>query len=172
MGAFEQALPIILREEGGFSNDPADPGGITNLGVTKRVWEAWTHNPASESDMRSLTVSQVAPLYRAQYWNALDADSLPPAIALCVFDFGVNAGVARAARLLQSMVGVLQDGHVGPNTGAALNNWVSVHSIAEVVRQYQVARVAFYKSLPTFSHFGAGWINRCTAIETAALKIC
>jgi lysozyme family protein len=115
---FEQALKVILRHEGGYVNNPNDPGGITNLGVTKTTWEGWTGKPATVADMRALTVEQVAPLYRKRYWDAMRCDDYPPAVALCVFDFGVNAGIRRGVRYLQMVVGVAQDGAPGPNTTA------------------------------------------------------
>lgn len=171
MNTFETVFPILLKQEGGYVNNPHDPGGITNLGVTKRVWEAWVHHPVGEADMRALTPSAVAPLYRVQYWNGIGGDNLPPALALCVFDFAVNSGVSRAARYLQSIVGVNQDGHIGPGTLAALNTWITTNSLSEAVRRYMNDRRSFYKGLPTFGVFGKGWLNRCDAVESAALKL-
>jgi lysozyme family protein len=162
MTDFDDCLSITLREEGGFVDDPQDSGGMTNLGVTRRVWEAWTHQPASEADMRALTSAAVAPLYRAQYWNAVVGDQLPSGIDLCVFDFAVNGGVSRAARTLQACVGAVQDGHIGPATLAA----VAGH--AGLIDAYQNAREAFYRGLPTFAHFGNGWTARTERIRARA----
>lgn len=168
---FQSVFPILLREEGGYSANPRDPGGITNLGVTKRVWEAWVHHAVGEADMRALTPAVVAPLYRVQYWNGICGDALHPALALCLFDFAVNSGVSRAARYLQAILGVNQDGHIGPATLAALDSWTATHSVVEAVRRYMNDRRAFYKQLPTFGHFGKGWLARCDRIETRALKL-
>ena len=71
-----KALAAVLKHEGGYVNHPADPGGRTNLGVTQRVWEAWTNQPADEAAMRALTPELVAPLYRERYWNAVRGDEL------------------------------------------------------------------------------------------------
>lgn len=169
---FETSFPVLLKEEGGYVNDPHDPGGITNLGVTKRVWEDWMHHPCGEANMRALKPSQVAPLYRVRYWNAICGDMLPEAVAFCAFDFAVNSGVSRAARFLQNIAGVTQDGHIGPATIAAVNDWIAKHSLAELVRRYMNDRRAFLKSLPTFDHFGKGWMARCDRIETGALRLC
>lgn len=166
---FEQALKVILRHEGGYSANPNDPGGITNLGVTKTTWEGWTGKPATAADMRALTVEQVAPLYRKRYWDAMRCDDYPPAVALCVFDFGVNAGIKRGVRYLQMVVGTAQDGAPGPNTTAAVNAFVAQHGAQELVRQYQERREAYYKALPTFQHFGKGWLRR-VAETTAEAK--
>lgn len=171
MTAFKDCLAIILKEEGGYVNNPRDPGGITNLGVTKNTWEAWTHKPATEADMRALTPDLVAPLYEARYWGVNRCGELPAALALCVFDFSVNAGPARAARYLQKLVGVGWDGQIGAATLAAVGIFVKAHGIAEAVRQYQEARREYYQQLPAFSTFGKGWLRRVADVETAALKM-
>lgn len=167
-GAFERALPVILRHEGGYVNNPRDPGGMTNLGVTKATWEGWTGKPASEADMRALTRDQVAPLYRKNYWDKLRCDELPPALALCVFDFGVNAGPARAARYLQRLVGTPEDGVIGPATIAAVQAFVGRVGTAEAVRQYSIARRGYYRQLSTFGTFGRGWLRRVDETEAEA----
>ena len=169
--AFDTALPVILQEEGGYVNDPQDPGGITNLGVTKAVWDHWCGHTTTDADMRALTPAKVAPLYHAQYWNALQCDALPGALALCVFDFGVNAGIARGARYLQQLVGAVADGHIGPATLQAVQKYVAAHSVADAVHSYQNERRAYYRSLPGFPHDGRGWLNRCDTIEAAAMRM-
>lgn len=171
MTAFDTALAAVLAEEGGFVNDARDPGGMTCCGVTKATWERWCGHTASEADMRALTPAKVSPLYRAQYWNALHCDSLPGALALCVFDFGVNAGVSRAGRMLQQLVSATQDGVIGPKTLTAVKQCVAELGVPELVRRYQNMRRGYYRNLSTFAHFGKGWLARCDRIETAALKM-
>lgn len=170
-GAFDRALSVILRHEGGFVNDPQDPGGMTNLGVTRAVWEAWTGRRATETDMRRLTPAMVSPVYRKNYWDKLRCNELPPALALCVFDFGVNAGPARAARYLQRLAATADDGQVGPATIAAVKAWVAGVGVAETVRQYQEARRAYYRQLSTFPRFGRGWLRRVDETESEALRM-
>jgi len=164
---FERALDIILRHEGGYVNHSKDPGGRTNLGVTQRVWEAWTGRPATEAEMRALTRAKVAPLYRKNYWDAVRGDDLPPAVALCAFDFAVNAGPSRSIRTLQRAAGVPEDGKIGPITLAAMNSC----SPAALVDKFQDARRAFYRSLSTFPTFGKGWLRRVDEVEAAALVL-
>ena len=113
---FEKALETILHHEGGFVNHPRDPGGMTNLGVTKRVWEGWTQVEADEREMRSLTPEKVGPLYKANYWDRVKGDDLPAGLDLAVFDWAVNSGTGRAAKKLQAMIGTTADGGIGPNT--------------------------------------------------------
>jgi lysozyme family protein len=164
--AFTQALPIILKHEGGYVNHPKDPGGRTNLGVTQRVWEAWVKRKVTEAEMRALTVEQVTPLYRKNYWDAVKGDEMHPAVALCVFDFAVNAGPARAIIYLQRAVGTTPDGKIGPVTLAATNNRAPVG----LIRAYQAARRDYYRSLRTFNTFGRGWLSRTDDVERVALS--
>ena len=165
---FDQSLAKLLVHEGGFVNHPSDPGGITNLGVTKATWEAWTGKPASIADMKALTPSKVAPLYKARYWDAVKADSLPAPLAHCVFDFAVNSGPARAARFLQTLVGADVDGKIGPGTMAAVKAYVVKHGAVEAARGYQKLRENFYRKQPTFKVFGKGWLNRVAAVTKEA----
>lgn len=168
---FAKMLSALLAHEGGYVNHPKDPGGITNLGVTKRVWEDWTGCSCDAAAMKALTPAKVAPLYRARYWNLLRCDELPPALARCVFDFGVNAGVNRAARYLQRMVGAAEDGSIGPATIAAVARFTGAAGVAEAVRRYSQARRGYYRKLPTFPTFGKGWLRRVDVVESEALRM-
>lgn len=172
MAAFDKALALILRHEGGYVNDQRDNGGMTNLGVTWRTWQEWTGKPATEAVMRGLTPAKVAPLYKARYWDTVRGDDLPGAVALCLFDFGVNAGPARAAKMLQGLVGTTRDGKIGPASIIAVRNFVAAHGVAELVRRFQNARRDYYRALDDFPHFGRGWLRRCDETETEALKVC
>lgn len=171
MAAFDAALKVILKHEGGYAFHPKDPGGETMLGVTKRTWEEWTGKKAGPDTMKGLTPAKVTPLYKARYWDALKCDQLPPALALCVFDFGVNAGVSRAAKLLQGMVGAVRDGQIGPATMNALKGYLKAHGHPYAIRAYQNARRDYYRALPTFDTFGRGWLRRVDEVETAALRM-
>jgi lysozyme family protein len=156
-----EALKHILKYEGGYVNHKDDPGGRTNLGVTQRVWEEWTGKPATEEDMRGLTVAMVSPLYKKRYWDAVRGDDLPSGVDLCVFDCAVNAGVGRASKFLQQAVGVTADGQIGPMTVAA----TTAKPAEEVIEAFCNLREAHYKSLSTFATFGKGWMNRLGAVE-------
>lgn len=171
MAAFDAALKVILRHEGGYVWNKVDPGGETSLGVTKRVWQEWTGKPVSTANMKALTPAKVAPLYRAMYWDKLKCDQLPPALALCVFDMGVNAGVNRAAKMLQGMVGAVRDGAIGPGTMNALTGFLKAHGLAYAVRSYQRSRRDYYRALDTFDTFGRGWLRRVDETETEALRL-
>ena len=158
---WDEALKHILKYEGGYVNHKDDPGGRTNLGVTQRVWEEWTGKPATEEDMRGLTVAMVSPLYKKRYWDAVRGDDLPSGVDLCVFDCAVNAGVGRASKFLQQAVGVTADGQIGPMTVAA----TTAKPAEEVIEAFCNLRETHYKSLSTFATFGKGWMNRLGAVE-------
>jgi lysozyme family protein len=168
---FDACLTEVLHHEGGYSDDPRDPGGITMLGVTKRVWEQWTRQNATAATMKALTKADVSPLYRKNYWDAVSGDKLPPALALCVFDFAVNAGPARAARYLQSLVGAAVDGKIGAGTLAAVFKWEQAHGLPQMVKAYQNTRREYYRSLGTFKTFGRGWLRRVDEVEAKALEM-
>ena len=154
--SFDHCLKIILHHEGGYVNHPKDPGGETNLGVTKRVYEEW----GGTKEMRDLTVEDVAPIYEKNYWGRLKCDKLPMGLDLCVFDFGVNAGTGRAAKYLQRMIGAYADGAIGPNTLSKVREFVSSEGLDAAIQDYQAARQKYYESLSTFETFGRGWTRR------------
>lgn len=145
-------------------NHPSDPGGMTNLGVTKAVWENWVGHPVGEKEMRNLTPEKVEPLYKRKYWDACRCDDLPLGVDYVVFDFAVNAGVGRSAKTLQSVVGATPDGAIGPKTITAVYSYPP----EEVVSKFSVEKVRFYESLPTFATFGKGWLNRVAAVKIKA----
>ena len=150
MNNYDRCLRIILHHEGGYVNHPKDPGGETNLGVTKRVYEEW----GGTKDMKDLTVEDVAPIYYKNYWNRVRADDLPAGLDLCVFDFGVNAGTGRSAKFLQRLVGTTVDGGIGPATIGAVNVYVQTEGIEATIEAFQNSRQEYYESLSTFETFG------------------
>jgi len=168
---FNQCLTIVLHEEGGYTNNPQDPGGITNFGITKTNWEEYVGHPVSASDMQSLTVTMITPYYHSKVWNKLLCDQLPSGIDLCVFDFAVNGGPSRSAKFLQKIIGATQDGSIGPNTISLLNSYISKNSILDTINQFQNQRRVFYQSLPTFSVFGKGWLSRVDRIQNSAISM-
>jgi len=165
---FKKCLEIILHHEGGYVNHPKDPGGETNLGVTKRVYE----EHGGTKDMKDLTVEDVAPIYKKGYWDKLKGDQLPSGLDLCVFDFGVNAGPGRAAKYLQNMIGTTPDGGIGPMTLEAVANYVEEQGgVDEVIKDYQNERQKYYESLSTFSTFGKGWTRRVNETTETAIRM-
>lgn len=162
---FEKALNAVLEDEGGFSDDPNDPGGMTNKGVTRAVWSEWLGRPASVKEMTTLSAQDVQPLYRRKYWDAINGDALPDGLDYCVFDFAVNSGPGRAAKLLQSCLGVAVDGQIGPKTIAA----AKATNVKKIIELYGLARLTFLKSLPHWSIYKNGWAKRVAGVTSAAV---
>jgi len=166
---FETCLALMLAHEGGFVNHPQDPGGMTNLGVTKRVWEEWVGHEVDEKQMRALTPETVAPLYKRKYWDAVRADDLVDGLDYCVFDVAVNSGPGRAIKFLQSCVGTTPDGGFGPATMAAVKK--SEEDPTRLIEMYCAKRLEFLQSLKTFETFGKGWSRRVQEVKDKALKM-
>jgi hypothetical protein len=165
--AFEAALAFTLAQEGGWSDDPHDPGGATMHGITLVTFRAWRNNPAATKDeLRVISDDEVAGIYQTNYWNIVNGDALPPGIALSVFDAGVNTGPRTAAHQLQSLLGVQVDGVVGPITLAA----AKAADLATFLPRLAMVQSQHYAALPDFPRYGNGWINRVHARLEAASR--
>lgn len=164
---FEAALAHVLKSEGGYVNNPADPGGMTNLGCTKAVWEEFVGHPVSEADMRGLTPADVAPLYKRKYWDKVSGDLLPSGLDYAVFDAAINSGPGRAAKWLQEVAGVAADGAIGPATLTAVN----AKPVQDMIAQYNDKRLQFLESLPTWATFGKGWGARVASVQSSASQL-
>ena len=162
---FNRSLLLLLKHEGGYVNHPSDPGGMTNLGVTAKVWESWVGHPVDEKQMRALTPDDVAPLYKRKYWDACRADELVSGLDYAVFDCAVNSGVGRAVKLLQGCVGVPADGGIGPTTMAA------VKQATGLIEDFCDARLRFLQTLSTWPTFGRGWERRVNEVKEESLKM-
>jgi lysozyme family protein len=162
---FDKSLEMLLKHEGGYVNHPRDPGGMTNLGVTKRVYEAWVGHEVDEAAMRALKPDDVAPIYRANYWDAVWGDHLPSGVDFSVFDWGVNSGPARAIKALQRIVGSVSDGIMGPKTMQAVMDM----DAEKIIDLMHGERQRFYERLDTFDTFGRGWTRRNNETRQAAL---
>jgi lysozyme family protein len=157
---FDKALAAVLVHEGGYVNNPKDPGGMTNLGCTKTVWEEHCGHAVDEKVMRALTPADVAPLYKSKYWDKVKGDDLPSGVDYVVFDAAINSGPGRAAKWLQACVGVEPDGGIGPKTLAA----VRAFDAKQLIDDYGKRRLSFLYDLPTWDTFGKGWARRVNEV--------
>ncbi|MFC5067811.1 glycoside hydrolase family 108 protein [Flaviflagellibacter deserti] len=164
---FAQALDAVLRHEGGYIDHPSDPGGATNLGVTRATLSRWRGRAVSKAEVRALTRHEAAAVYRAFYWDEIAGDALPPGLDLAVFDYCVNSGPGRAARTLQVIVGTVPDGRIGSVTLAAIEG----RPLPELVSAYCRQRLSFLEGLKTFAVFGRGWRRRVRETEALALSL-
>jgi len=160
---FDECLKMLLHHEGGYVNHPKDPGGETNLGVTKRVYEKW----GGTKDMKDLTVEDVAPIYKKEYWDKCRCDDLESGVDWAVFDWAVNSGTGRASKAIQKICGAAQDGAIGPKTLALINK----QNTEYVVEEFGKIRQDFYESLKTFDTFGKGWTRRNKETTAKALEM-
>lgn len=145
---FDQAFDRLISHEGGYVNNPADPGGETKFGISKR---AYPHE-----DIANLTLEQAKAIYLRDYWARAQCDTLPPAVAFQVFDTAVNSGIGQAIRFLQRAVGVADDGVVGALTISAVRR-LDAESVAA---RFNGQRLDFMTKLSTWDTFGRGWARR------------
>jgi len=160
---FDECLKMLLHHEGGYVNHPKDPGGETNLGVTKRVYEKW----GGTKDMKDLTFDDVAPIYKKNYWNRCKCDDLESGVDWVVFDWAVNSGTGRSAKAIQKICGAAQDGAIGPKTLALIKSQDTEY----VIEEFGKIRQNFYESLKTFDTFGKGWTRRNKETTEKAIKM-
>lgn len=164
---YDRCLAEVLEQEGGYSNDPGDPGGPTKYGIT--IWDArmyWKHD-ATAADVRAMPLDVAKQIYKSKYWDAIHGDDLPGGVDLAVFDYGVNSGIHRAAMVLQRLIGVPDDGVIGPITLAA----VSTRDPANLAASICDERIAFLQRLGTWHLFGRGWGRRVAEVKALALKM-
>jgi len=165
---FLPCLHEVLCLEGGYSDDPRDPGGPTNFGITRAEWASVCKVPIASitpADMQQLTLKQAASVYRRFYWNALCCEDMAHGVDLMVFQFGVNAGIEASARLLEAACGVSVDGVVGPITLAATRR-ISPPTLIGTLADRQIG---YYQTLAEWDIYGRGWTNRVDNARTVAM---
>ncbi len=159
MQNFPDCIAHVLAAEGGLVNDPKDPGGVTKFGISQRSYPAL--------DIRALSLDDAKAIYQRDYWAPIQGEALPAGLDLLLLDHAVNAGPARAVRLLQHLVGVPEDGLMGPVTLAG----VAIADPQDLIARFSELRLDFYRDLPTWRHFGAGWSRRVHRTRRAALAM-
>jgi len=163
-GNFDRSLLLVLAHEGGWADHPKDPGGATMKGVTLATFRRYRPG-ATKADLRNISDADLQRIYRDGYWNVIRGDELPSGLDFAVFDYAVNSGPGRAAKHLQAVLGVPQDGKVGPITLAAARE----ADIERVIELLCTKRLGFLKSLPTWGTFGKGWERRVNSVLEDAL---
>lgn len=148
---FEDAVDRVLGHEGGYVNDPNDPGGETRWGISKRSYP--------NEDIKRLTREGAKAIYRMDFWNRIHGDRLHDGVAFQVFDFAVNSGIQTAIRALQRAVGVADDGHWGPHSEAAAEQM----SESDQIMRLCAERLDFMTGLKNWPHHGKGWARRIAA---------
>lgn len=146
--SFDAAFERVIGHEGGYVNDPADPGGETKWGISKRSYP--------HLDIRSLTREDAREIYRRDFWGRLQADRLPASVAYQLFDFAVNSGIETAVRYLQRALGVADDGIWGPRSQAAAD----ATSETDMLMLLNAERLDFMTRLRNWPAHGRGWARR------------
>ena len=164
---FIPCCEFTLTQEAGFCNIKGDPGGATNHGITIRELSSVLGRPATVADVQALTEAQAEAIYKPRYWDVISGDKLPAGVDLMVFDFGVTAGPEISAKLLQRLIGVEEDGDIGPETLQALTKRVASNVISGLYSSHEV----YYESLASFSQFGVGWLARLSRCQTQSLVL-
>jgi uncharacterized protein (TIGR02594 family) len=169
---FERALAHVLKMEGGYTNDPADPGGPTNFGITLADFARHVAVPITLQSrdlliarLKTIALSTVRTIYERDYWQVSGCPSLPGEIAFFHFDCAVNMGVGTAIRMLQTSLGVTVDGEIGPETVQASLR-ADPRNLLPI---YAAARRRRYQLLSGFPRFGRGWLIRVDATLATAL---
>ena len=158
---------MLLQHEGGYVNDSRDSGGMTNLGVTKRVYEDWVDRKVTEQEMRDLTPDDVAPIYKKNYWDRVKGDYVYSGVDWCLFDWAVNSGSGRPAKAVQRAVGATPDGVIGKQTVGLIME----KDPKFIIDYVYTVRQAFYEGLDDYKHFGRGWSRRNTETLHQAMKM-
>jgi lysozyme family protein len=155
--SFARAIAYIYRPdvEGGLEEDPADPGGTTNRGLSQREYP--------ELDVKTLSVEETTDIYHKDFWTPIHGDELPDSIAFALFDFAVNSGVPEAVHALQKALRISVDGIFGAETVHA----AQIAPPKNLVRDLFSLRLVLMEKQPDYAHYGEGWRRRViqTAIE-------
>jgi len=164
---WDKAFDLVIVNEGGYVDNSQDPGGATNWGCTKAVWEKYVGHEVTKDDIKALTKEDVKPLYKRNYWDAVHGDAIPSGLDYCLFDAAINSGVGRASKWIQEIAGVTADGAIGNNSVAAITQINPVTAINEFCDKRQ----GFLESLKTFATFGKGWTRRVAEVRAKSLEM-
>ncbi len=151
MNSFTVAINRLLGNEGKYVNNPADPGGETKWGISKRSYP--------HLDIANLTRDEAIAIYKRDFWDKIDGDTMPPGVGFQLLDFAVNSGIETAIRALQRAVGVADDGNFGPVSLGALK----AQSSADTIMKFLAERLMFMTGLSKWADFGKGWARRIAA---------
>lgn len=180
----ENPIDVILRNEGGFVNDPDDHGGPTKYGITQAALRSWLHHQARVAEVANMTEATARRIYEHRYLIGPHIDTLPEPFKTHVLDIGVNRGPSKAIRMLQHVLnrfrtgttssehgggfgkggGIAEDGQLGPATRALLASTIAKEGVAKVNNALVATRIAFYEEIirddPRQQRFHDGWMNR------------
>lgn len=152
MSVFDAFIARVLKTEGGYVNDPEDPGGETNWGITLATARANGYT----GNMKDMTRDQAIAVYRSAFWQRIQGEELPRQLSYQILDAAVNHGIENAVRWMQRAAGVADDGQIGRVTLAA----ILMGDVADLVLLFNAERLEFYSKLTKFDRYGRGWVRR------------
>jgi lysozyme family protein len=161
---FPECFALTLKYEGGFVNDPHDPGGATNMGITRDTLSAYFGRAATVNDVRHLKLDTVQRIYHLNYWNAVRGDDLPAGVDLAVYDFAVHSGVHRAIIGMQRALGIADDGKLGPITLQSVRTTSAQNTIMGICAD----RFEMMRKLSTWHRYANGWTARVNSVMSSA----
>lgn len=165
---FEKIMVLEFDLEGGFTDNPHDPGGATNYGITQNVYNAWMKSqgktPSSVKFMSKLDALQI---YKVQYWDHIRGNDLPSGVDQVVMDEAINSGEHRAIVDLQSLLGVKADGTIGLLTMQALQR----RRPLDLVNAYESHRLSWLYKLKNWKFFKNGWTKRVNRVRSAGITL-
>jgi len=164
---YNEALRLVLKHEGGYTNHPSDPGGPTNFGITIHDYRRYINKNGTALDVKNMKLVQAAKIYKEKYWDIQHCDEMPSGVDYAMFDYGVNSGVGRSQKVIQRILKVQVDGIIGAKTLAALKAQDPQFIILAICKE----RLGFLRALHTWPVFGKGWGRRVTEVQDAALKM-
>jgi lysozyme family protein len=165
---YDQCLDRVLAHEGGYTNDPRDPGGPTNFGITIYDYRKYVKPAATAADVQRMSLAEARSIYRSKYWDALCCDDLPAGVDYTVFDYGVNSGIGRAGKVVRRVLDISDaDWRVNAHVIAALKK----SEPSKVIVAINDERLQFLKSLRTWSAFGVGWGRRVAEVKAFSLEL-
>jgi lysozyme family protein len=166
--SYDACLARLLAHEGGYTNNSADPGGPTNFGITIADYRKYVMPSATPADVKAMSLADAKRIYRARYWDALRCDDLPAGVDYAVFDYGVNSGIGRAAKVLRRCLALPADrARIADDVVAAARTADPARLVTAVCDE----RLAFLKSLKTWPVFGRGWERRVNEVKAFALSM-
>ena len=161
MADFEKAFAYVLKNEGGFVNDPKDAGGATNMGITQKTLSRWRGKSASADDVRNLPLTEAKAIYEKYYWGAMNCQAIADnAIATALFDVGVNMGGPTAIGLLQKAFGIPITRHLDENTLVEIEVLTPTALFSRFIPVVQNRYVDLVLKNPPQIKFLKGWLKR------------
>lgn len=156
MSNFEESFARLIGHEGGYQSpeeaiEAKDPGGETNFGISRRSYP--------KEDIKGMTLERAKALYLRDFWGPTGCDCVPPGVKYALFDFAVNSGPRTAAKFLQRVVGVAEDGSIGPMTLQAVNSMQPERLTA----RFYGHRLELMTTLVNWTQSGRGWARRVAA---------